>query len=116
MFLQYKVNALKRISVGIAFFVLFLGLAALAQWFIQSNPIITLTDGLRMKVNTALMVILSGFSIVLLYHGLALPARVLIICILTLSSLTLFEHVWNIDLGIDNWVYTSTPLGTETDW
>ncbi|RYE17341.1 MAG: hypothetical protein EOP42_32460, partial [Sphingobacteriaceae bacterium] len=69
-----------------------------------------------MKVNTALMVILSGFSIVLLYHGLTLPARVLIICILTLSSLTLFEYVWNIDLGIDNWVYTSTPLGTETDW
>lgn len=46
----------------------------------------------------------------LLHYGLTLPARLIMSCILFLSSLTLAEHIWEIDLGIDDWLYNNAQL------
>ncbi|RYE16629.1 MAG: hypothetical protein EOP45_17175, partial [Sphingobacteriaceae bacterium] len=100
-----------------AYLVLFLGITALVQHFYyQHHPVVAIFgDGFKMRVNTALMIILGGISVLLLHYGLRLPARLIAGCVLVLSSLTLLEHICNINLGIDGWLYTGAQLGTATE-
>lgn len=101
---RHSSSDIKRFSIILAFLAILLGLTGLAGWIFDSFMLRSfLSDGATMKANTALIVIASGLSLSLLILEKRGAAVFFILLTGLFCALVLAEHLWDINLGIDEW-------------
>jgi len=97
-----------------AIFVMVVGVIALAGWTFDIPILKGLYRGITMKSNAALCLLLSGFSLwVLHWHTPGNLARRAAqwsaVIVSVLGALTLSQHVFGWNLGIDQFLFTVPP-------
>ncbi len=86
------------------FFIFLLGVLVLFGWFNHINVLIQFKPTyVPMAVNTAVSFVLLGIGM-LLYERHILVTEITSGLVLLISSFTIFEYIFNIDLGIDNFI------------
>lgn len=98
-------------------FSVFLGCVALAGWIAGFDPLRSLSPGMtRMKANAAIAFILSGAALWILgrkrepHDRLLHAARLMALLVTLLGLVTLFEHVFDWNTGIDE-LFVRDPEG-----
>lgn len=92
----------------------------LCGWIFDIPRLTRLMPGLAyMKVNTACALVVASIALWLLYtHKRGSPwfrvARGLAVLLVALGSLTLFEHVFGLDLGIDQHIPSGAQLSAQS--
>lgn len=103
---------IKRFSIILAILAVLLGMTGLAGWMFDSFFLRSfMSDGATMKANTALIIIASGLSLLLVILGKRLAAVFFILLTGLLCSLILTEHIGDMDLGIDEWWFKDKDTG-----
>jgi signal transduction histidine kinase len=93
-------------SVAFACIALLLGFIGLSGWILDSFVLRSFfSRGDTMKANTALLIITCSISMLLLNTGKRTIAALLFIIVGLFCLLVLSEHIYNIDLGIDEWLF-----------
>jgi signal transduction histidine kinase/CheY-like chemotaxis protein len=110
------VARLRRASLAAALFALTLGAVALAGWCIGSVRLQSVLLGpITMKANTALCLVMAGIALLLLQRTESRASRAgtaaLSIAVALVGALTLSQHVFGWDLGIDQWLFAE-PAGS----
>jgi diguanylate cyclase (GGDEF)-like protein len=103
-----------RGSVTASIVVITIALAVLAGWAFDIEPLMTLLPGyVRMKPNTALAFLAAGTVLLLDWRGTGKTMRkILASVILGIGTLTLFEYLTGISLGIDQLLVRDTVQHT----
>ncbi|WP_051360117.1 sensor histidine kinase [Adhaeribacter aquaticus] len=85
--------------------VIAIGLLGLGGWMLDL-PVIKhgFSDGATIKVNAAIAFILLGVSTLLLFYKKIIISRLLLVAVSFVCLSTLYEHIFSIDLGIDDWL------------
>ncbi len=107
----------KSKSFILAAIVLAIGLIALFGWFTHNTYLIQInTDFAPMQFNTALCLIMLAVAVMTLSEQKNTISLVLSALVILLTVLTLSEHIFNLDLGVDQMfrrydldTYTSLP-------
>ncbi len=96
------------------------GMAVLVGWVLDITALKSVLPGLvTMKVNTTIGMLLCGSALMLLSRGevtkpIHLSTAVMAVVVIALGTLTLGEHLFGWELGIDQWLFreAANPLGT----
>jgi PAS domain S-box-containing protein len=107
------VQARLTLSRGLGVAVAVLGVVVLLGWWLPIPIVTTVLPGLEsMKANTAFAFVLTGMALAFApwtSRRTAIPARICASIALAIASLTLFEYVGGVDLGIDNVLVATSP-------
>jgi signal transduction histidine kinase/ActR/RegA family two-component response regulator len=101
-------------------FAIGVGAVALVGWAMDSEPLRALyAGGITIKANTAISLLLCGWSLVLLASPrrslwLKLAGYFLALVVVAIGTATLSEHLWGWDLGIDQWLFTEASGAAAT--
>ena len=94
------------------------GMAVLVGWVLDITALKSVLPGLvTMKVNTTIGMLLCGSALMLLSRGevtkpIHLSTAVMAVVVIALGTLTLGEHLFGWELGIDQWLFreAANPL------
>jgi signal transduction histidine kinase/CheY-like chemotaxis protein len=119
-FHHYSFHGALRLARTLGFAVILLGLIVLAGWALNIEFLKSVLPGyVTMKANTAVCFVLCGFSLILGY--LSRPrawkkasAAALAIIVFLFGSITLFEYLSGLSLGLDQWLFSESPLAPGT--
>jgi PAS domain S-box-containing protein len=110
----------RALSVAFGAFAAIIGFAALAGW-VTGNEFLKggFAASITMKTNTALCLLLSGLSLVLLSPERPGPlrgilGRVFALVVVGVGGATLIEHIFDVNLGIDEFVFHETAGAVAT--
>lgn len=91
-----------RISGFFATAALLIGITGLSGWFIGAEELKSfLSDGTTMKVNTALIIIISSLSLLFMDYSNSWVAKTLSLIVILINILIISEHIFQSDLKID---------------
>ena len=96
------------------------GVAVLCGWIFDIPRLTRLLPGLAfMKINTACALLVASIALWILHtHQQGSPwfrvARCLAVLLVALGGLTLSEHLFGLELGIDQHIRSGTPLSTQS--
>ncbi len=99
----------RKIPFLLALLTILAGFSGLVGWYLQMPALYTfLSHGASMKFNTALFITILGLSLFLATEEKRTAASVLCSLVLLFSTLTLAEHLLNIDFKIDQLLVIDT--------
>jgi signal transduction histidine kinase/CheY-like chemotaxis protein len=109
------IAASKRFSRVVSFLVMLVGLLVLAGWTFDLDHLKGVYGGISMKANTALSLTLAGASLWALNRRepsplLRLVGQIAAAIVALIGALTLSQHLFGWNLGIDQMLFTE-PLG-----
>jgi PAS domain S-box-containing protein len=91
-----------KIAAICSLFAICIGFAGLAGWIFDNHLLKTfLSDGATMKVNTALLVLFSGSSLLLQKRNKVIASRIAAVMVILLSLAVIMEHTFGANLHID---------------